>query len=109
MSAPAYMTECVPEPVYGCKEESCAEAVSYPAEDLRYFAGHDAGNLPAAPSGWYCEEHRDELRLSIEAEAEESEAGWVPNFAGYLGPTLAEELQRRHAEVLEDIVAGAGY
>ena len=101
MSAPAYMTDCVPEPVYGCQDESCAESVSYPAEDLRYFEGHDAGTW-VAPSGWYCEDHRDELRLSIEAEAEESESGWVPNFAGYLGPTLAEELLRRHVEMIGD-------
>ena len=102
MSAPAYMTDCLPEPVYGCKEETCAGEVSYPAEDLRYFTGHDAGNLPAYPSGWYCEDHRDELRLSIEAEAEDSEAAFVPNFAGYLGPTLAEELLRRHVEMIGD-------
>ena len=104
MSAPAYMTDYLPDAVYGCQEESCAESVSYPAEDLRYFAGHDAGNLPAAPAGWYCEDHRDELRLSIEAEAEESESGIVPNFTGYLGPTLAEELLRRHVEMLGGVL-----
>lgn len=96
MSAPAYMTECIPVALYECSGSVCG---SHPAEKLGFFEGDQSTAYPTEDiqAGWYCLKHRNDIREQIALYRE------TPFF-----PTLAEELQRRHAQTLEDIVIG-GY
>ena len=75
----------LPKPVYGCSDQTCAEAVSYPPEMLRWWKGYRKEEYYLAP-GWYCESCIDELQYQVKAETDPVQL---------LGPTLKEEIERR--------------
>ena len=75
----------LPSPLYGCAVEGCAGEVSYPADALRWWSGvcsdkEEGRKWRESEAGWYCSE-------CIPYDA---------HVAG-LGPSLAEELERRRA------------
>ena len=70
MSAPAYMTACIPVALYECSGSVCG---SHPAERLGFFEGDQSTVDPAKdiPDGWYCRKHRNDIReqLGLHEEA----------------------------------------
>ena len=64
----------LPQPVYGCAHEGCAEEVSYPPDMLRWYEG---GEVEA---GFYCESCIDNMLV-----------GWDRRYR----PSLQAEIERR--------------
>ena len=81
----------LPEAVYGCASAFCAPEVSYPADMLWFWAGSEGH-----PAGFYCKES-DACLPTIRNDyyEERLEGTWDEDPDGLIGPTLAEEMERR--------------
>ena len=66
-------THPVPDVLFGCAIQNCAEGVSYPPADLYWLEGSEA-----VPAGFYCDDCLSELADVID-----------------YGMTLADELEER--------------
>ena len=78
----------LPEAVYGCANDFCAEQTSYPPNMLYWWRG--------AGPGFYCRESEGCLPQLLDAyygDRDDATFGGDPD--GMMGPSLAFEIQRR--------------
>ena len=88
-------THVLPEALYGCAFEECAEEQPYPPEMLRWWAGSQR-----YPAGWYCTEICiDECKSDVPDNDDDTPG----DVEGKLGPLLSAEITRRLCVLLDAV------